>query len=136
MQFSVYLYFTLSSTFNPTKSIAWSSHKTYTSFSLGLQLRHITAVDMASVDTTTSENKQEPEIVINKNHTRYKQRGKRKWDEPNPNLKENGESDSKIACERIKRKKMAMLLGYSGVNYFGMQRYLLNFFIFLLSYVS
>lgn len=86
----------------------------------GLQYRHITAVEMASVDSN-ADNKQEPEIVINKNQTRFKRRCKRKWDEPNPN-KEIGESDSKIPFERIKRKKMAMLLGYSGVNYYGMQR--------------
>lgn len=66
-----------------------------------------------------------PEIVQNKSHTRFKKRfNKRQWDDsirPNP-TKENGESDAKKPFERIKKKKMAMILGYSGVNYHGMQR--------------
>ncbi|CAG9568346.1 unnamed protein product [Danaus chrysippus] len=59
-------------------------------------------------------------LVQDKNRTRYKRR--RQWDD----RKENGESQEKKPCdkpfERIKRKKMAMLLGYCGVNYYGMQR--------------
>lgn len=88
---------------------------------------------MDSVDTTPD--KPEPEIIINKNMTRYMQRGKRKWDEPAPISKENEATDPKVPCERIKRKKMAMLLGYSGVNYYGMQRYISYFdvlFLFIL----
>lgn len=64
------------------------------------------------------------DILACKNYTRYKKRLKRQW-EPD-NKKENGESDEKKICdkpfERIKRKKMAMLLGYCGVDYYGMQR--------------
>ncbi|XP_061379850.1 pseudouridylate synthase 1 homolog isoform X2 [Danaus plexippus] len=59
-------------------------------------------------------------LVQDKNRTRYKRR--RQWDD----RKENGESQEKKTCdkpfERIKRKKMAMLLGYCGVDYYGMQR--------------
>ncbi|XP_063832496.1 pseudouridylate synthase 1 homolog isoform X1 [Ostrinia nubilalis] len=69
----------------------------------------------------------EEQIVSNKNFTRYKRRYmKRQWEDVNPNKKENGDTDEKRICdkpvERIKRKKMAVLLGYSGVDYFGMQR--------------
>ncbi|XP_041983087.1 tRNA pseudouridine synthase A isoform X2 [Aricia agestis] len=71
------------------------------------------------------ENKIE-EIVGDKSRTRYNRRKqKRKWEDPDPN-KIDGESDEKKLCdkpfERIKKKKMAMLLGYCGVNYYGMQR--------------
>lgn len=62
------------------------------------------------------------EIVPNKSLTRFKKRfNKRQWDEPYTK-KENEGSDPKRLCERLKRKKMAMILGYSGVNYHGMQR--------------
>lgn len=65
-----------------------------------------------------------PEILPCKNHTRYKRRLKRQWESNDKN--ENGASDEKKVCdkpfERIKRKKMAMLLGYCGVDYYGMQR--------------
>ncbi|XP_053615428.1 pseudouridylate synthase 1 homolog isoform X2 [Plodia interpunctella] len=64
----------------------------------------------------------EEDIVRNKNMTRFKRRHmKRQWEDLNPK-KENGESAEKKACERIKRKKVALLLGYCGVDYFGMQR--------------
>lgn len=73
-------------------------------------------------ETTEKYVEEKQEIVPNKNFTRFKQCfNKRQWDEPDPR-KQNGESDSKKPCERIKRKKMALILGYSGVDYHGMQR--------------
>lgn len=79
-------------------------------------------MDVAKTDNMDSE-----EIVRNKHMTRYKKRFmKRQWEDYGSNKKENGESEEKRVCdkpvERIKRKKMALLLGYCGVNYFGMQR--------------
>lgn len=59
---------------------------------------------------------------------------KRRWEERRTDkgvvfdgkkIKENGDGnvdDSTIPYERIKRRKYAILLGYSGQNYFGMQR--------------
>lgn len=66
------------------------------------------------------------DLVQDKNHTRYKKRFlKRQW-ESGGKKSEDGESDEKKVCdkpfERIKKKKMAMLLGYCGVDYYGMQR--------------
>ncbi|OWR52616.1 Pseudouridine synthase, partial [Danaus plexippus plexippus] len=79
----------------------------------GFQIRTITAMEVAPVDKKDN-------LVQDKNRTRYKRR--RQWDD----RKENGESQEKKTCdkpfERIKRKKMAMLLGYCGVDYYGMQR--------------
>lgn len=51
---------------------------------------------------------------------------KRKWEERRSD-KGEGLFDSKRACGdesfvRVKRRKYAMLLGYLGANYFGMQR--------------
>lgn len=46
---------------------------------------------------------------------------KRKWEE---RISEGG-SDEKKQCtpfERVKKRKFAVLLGYSGVDYYGMQR--------------
>ena len=69
--------------------------------------------------------KEAQDIVPNKNSTRFKKRFmKRQWEQTeNEN---NGETDQKKVCERtgerIKRKKMALLLGYCGVDYYGMQR--------------
>ncbi|RVE48501.1 hypothetical protein evm_006812 [Chilo suppressalis] len=88
----------------------------------GIQRRFVTAMDIVNV-----ENKPTEDLVPNKNLTRFKKRHmKRQWEELSPNKKENGESDEKRLCdkpvERIKRKKMALLLGYCGVDYFGMQR--------------
>lgn len=89
----------------------------------GILIRPITAMEVAKVET---EQKEE-QIVPNKKSTRYKRRFmKRQWEDVNPKKKENGESDEKKLCdkpvERIKRKKVAMLLGYCGVDYYGMQR--------------
>ncbi|XP_046972184.1 tRNA pseudouridine synthase A isoform X2 [Vanessa cardui] len=72
------------------------------------------------------EEKIDDSIVQSKNHTRYKRRFlKRQW-ETTKKETEPGESEEKKVCdkpfERIKRKKMAVLLGYCGVNYYGMQR--------------
>lgn len=60
---------------------------------------------------------------LNKEKTRYNGRiKKRKWEE-----KRNNEVQEKRTCtepfERVKRKKMAMLFAYSGVKYYGMQRF-------------
>ncbi|GBP04475.1 tRNA pseudouridine synthase A [Eumeta japonica] len=67
--------------------------------------------------------KQNDELVQNKQMTRYKKR-QRGWDE-SPKLTDD-EMKEKRLCnengEKIKRKKMAMLLGYCGVDYYGMQR--------------
>lgn len=77
------------------------------------------------MDTSEPQNKEDDNqadiIVINKNLTRFKQRYmKRQWEELNK--KDNGESEEKKPHERIKKKKMALLLGYCGVDYYGMQR--------------
>ncbi|XP_045538127.1 tRNA pseudouridine synthase A isoform X2 [Papilio machaon] len=65
-------------------------------------------------------------LVRDKKFTRYMQRNKRQWEDEIKDKKEDGETDGKKPCdapfERIKRKKMAMLLGYCGVDYYGMQR--------------
>ncbi|KAI5645852.1 tRNA pseudouridine synthase domain-containing protein [Phthorimaea operculella] len=84
------------------------------------QVRFVAAMDTAPVKDP------EENILPNKNATRFKRRFmKRQWDEVQPR-KEDGESAEKKSCdkpsERIKRKKIAMLLGYSGVDYYGMQR--------------
>lgn len=57
---------------------------------------------------------------------------KRKWEErrsdyvPTEKIENGDVTSEKImkddAFERIKRKKFVLLLGYSGANYFGMQR--------------
>lgn len=77
----------------------------------GTQLRHITAMEVAP--ETESD-----KFVPNKNRTRFR---KRQWED---NTKTNGAPEEKRdkPFERIKRKKMAMLLGYCGVDYYGMQR--------------
>ncbi|KAG6445536.1 tRNA pseudouridine synthase A isoform X2 [Manduca sexta] len=63
---------------------------------------------------------EDTDLVRSKKATRYKKRFmKRKWDDER---KTEGESTEKKPYERIKKKKMAMLLGYCGVDYFGMQR--------------
>ncbi|KAJ0172077.1 hypothetical protein K1T71_012050 [Dendrolimus kikuchii] len=86
-----------------------------------LNIRTVTAMD-AAVAEMKEEDKQANIKVINKNLTRFKQRYmKRQWEEMN-NKKESGESEEKKPFERIKRKKMALLLGYCGVDYYGMQR--------------
>ncbi|CAH0760516.1 unnamed protein product [Diatraea saccharalis] len=82
------------------------------------------------MDTVKDENKPTEDIIANKNLTRFKNRKlKRQWEELNPNKEKNGESEEKRVCdksdkpvERIKKKKMALLLGYCGVDYYGMQR--------------
>ncbi|XP_077286222.1 pseudouridine synthase 1 isoform X2 [Arctopsyche grandis] len=61
-----------------------------------------------------------------KSNTRYNGRvKKRKWEENSRNNEEDQPVD-KQACpvpfERIKKKKVAMLLSYSGADYYGMQR--------------
>ncbi|XP_037953471.1 tRNA pseudouridine synthase A [Teleopsis dalmanni] len=47
---------------------------------------------------------------------------KRKWVEYSPREQTDIASNKCEAADRIKRKKSAILIGYSGVNYFGMQR--------------
>ncbi|XP_023943417.2 pseudouridylate synthase 1 homolog isoform X2 [Bicyclus anynana] len=67
--------------------------------------------------------KHEENLVQDKNHTRYKRRFlKRQWEDTTRSKQDNEEGGEKKVCERIKRKKMAMLLGYCGVDYYGMQR--------------
>ncbi|XP_035453161.2 pseudouridylate synthase 1 homolog isoform X1 [Spodoptera frugiperda] len=93
-----------------------------------LHVRSISAMEVATVEKVADESQKESqEIVLNKNLTRFKKRFmKRQWQDPDPNKTENGESDEKKLCERpverIKRKKMALVLGYCGVDYYGMQR--------------
>ncbi|XP_060806019.1 pseudouridylate synthase 1 homolog isoform X2 [Amyelois transitella] len=77
-------------------------------------------MDAVAIDTTPKDKNRD--IVSNKNMTRYKRRYmKRQWEDL-ATSKEEGESAEKKSCERIKRKKVALLLGYCGVDYFGMQR--------------
>lgn len=82
-------------------------------------------VATAEIKVADENSKESQELVPNKNSTRFKRRFmKRQWEETeNEN---NGESEQKKVCdrpvERIKRKKMALLLGYCGVDYYGMQR--------------
>ncbi|XP_026332253.1 tRNA pseudouridine synthase A [Hyposmocoma kahamanoa] len=78
------------------------------------QLRFSTAMDVADIE-------KKEEIIGHKNATRYKKRFmKRQWEDLK---KVDGESDEKREkVDRIKRKKVAMLLGYCGVDYSGMQR--------------
>ncbi|XP_075984626.1 pseudouridine synthase 1 isoform X2 [Anticarsia gemmatalis] len=80
-------------------------------------------MEVAPVETKEAEVTTSDDLVNNKNLTRYKKRFmKRQWEDSAPK-KENGEADEKRVCgERIKRKKMALLLGYCGVDYYGMQR--------------
>ncbi|CAG5024802.1 unnamed protein product [Parnassius apollo] len=90
-------------------------------FRAGQQVRTITIMETAA-ETVKDEN-----IVQDKKSTRYKKRFmKRQWEDSNQDKKENGETEEKKLCEkpteRIKRKKMAMVLGYCGVDYYGMQR--------------
>ncbi|KAH9642567.1 hypothetical protein HF086_011160 [Spodoptera exigua] len=79
-------------------------------------------MDVATVEKVADENQKESqELVLNKNLTRFKKRFmKRQWEDPDPNKNENGESDEKKLCERpverIKRKKMALVLGYCDIN--------------------
>ncbi|KAG7309413.1 hypothetical protein JYU34_005379 [Plutella xylostella] len=74
----------------------------------------------AAMDVAVTEDN---EVVSNKKFTRFR---KRQWE--NYSKKENDGSENKRTCdgdkpfERIKKKKMAMLLGYCGVDYYGMQR--------------
>lgn len=69
---------------------------------------------------------EDAERIPSKNTTRYKKRlFKRQWeemrkDENEPKEKKDKECGEKP--ERIKKKKVAMLLGYCGANYHGMQR--------------
>ncbi|CAH2054116.1 unnamed protein product, partial [Iphiclides podalirius] len=74
-----------------------------------------------------AETESDEKLIRDKNFTRYKKRFmKRQWEDSSQDKKENGESEEKKLCEkpveRIKRKKMALLLGYCGVDYYGMQR--------------
>ncbi|XP_031770468.2 pseudouridylate synthase 1 homolog isoform X2 [Galleria mellonella] len=84
-------------------------------------------MDVATPEKIDSPKDESDEIIRSKNQTRFKKRHmKRQWEELTANKKDDGESEEKKLCEktaeRIKRKKMAMLLGYCGVDYYGMQR--------------
>lgn len=83
-------------------------------------------MESAAVEVKEADDAQNHLIIANKDLTRYKKRyHKRQWEESNTKSPENGEVDSKRLCgttERVKRKKMAVLLGYCGVDYYGMQR--------------
>lgn len=76
------------------------------------------------MDLAQVENKVTDEIIPNRNLTRFKKRFmKRQWEDNTK--KADGETEEKRTnekTERIKRKKMAVLLGYSGIDYYGMQR--------------
>ncbi|XP_039760119.1 tRNA pseudouridine synthase A isoform X1 [Pararge aegeria] len=91
----------------------------------GIQIRSIAVMEMLGEKKDDNETKPEP--VRTKNHTRYKRRFlKRQWEESNGDKNEDESSGEKKVCdtqfERIKKKKVAMLLGYCGVDYYGMQR--------------
>ncbi|XP_059051923.1 pseudouridylate synthase 1 homolog isoform X2 [Achroia grisella] len=84
-------------------------------------------MDVATPEKTDAPNDEATEIVHSKSQTRFKRRHmKRQWEELAVSKKVDGQTDEKKLCEktseRIKRKKMAMLLGYCGVDYYGMQR--------------
>ncbi|XP_026738707.1 tRNA pseudouridine synthase A isoform X2 [Trichoplusia ni] len=85
-------------------------------------------MEVAAVEKKEPEEqpKETPDIVPNKNLTRFKKRFmKRQWQETDANKNENDDSKQRRVdrpVERIKRKKMALLLGYCGVDYYGMQR--------------
>ena len=75
-----------------------------------------------AIEQKSKENK------FNKNKSTYKPRyngkcKKRQWDDS-----EKTDISDKRQCispfDRIKKRKSIILLGYSGVNYFGMQRYI------------
>lgn len=87
------------------------------------QIRTITAMEtVTEIKDVVKENEN---IVANKKLTRFKRRyEKRQWDElkDKKETEDTGETEIKRPCERIKRKKMALLLGYCGVDYYGMQR--------------
>lgn len=96
--------------------------------SVAFQVRSVSAMDVAALENKEPEEspKEPQEIVLNKNLTRFKKRYmKRHW-QTDTTTDENGESKQRKLCdkpvERIKRKKMALLLGYCGVDYYGMQR--------------
>ncbi|CAF4880800.1 unnamed protein product [Pieris macdunnoughi] len=80
-------------------------------------------IETMSVATKEIEN---DDHLVDKQRTRFQQRQRKRQWEFNENKKGNSECEAKKLCdqpfERIKRKKMAMLLGYCGVDYFGMQR--------------
>ncbi|XP_063540508.1 pseudouridylate synthase 1 homolog isoform X1 [Cydia strobilella] len=76
----------------------------------GTQLRHITAMEVAP---------ESDKLVPNKNRTRFR---KRQWEDNTTKVNGAPEEKRDKPFERIKRKKMAMLLGYCGVDYYGMQR--------------
>ncbi|XP_049885657.1 pseudouridylate synthase 1 homolog isoform X2 [Pectinophora gossypiella] len=83
-------------------------------------------VKTESQEQTQKIDTEENNIIHSKNVTRYKGRYmKRQWEDNSPRPDE-GESSGKKKCgrtvERIKKKKVAMLLGYCGVDYYGMQR--------------
>ncbi|XP_045779174.1 tRNA pseudouridine synthase A isoform X1 [Maniola jurtina] len=91
----------------------------------GLQIRSIAVMEVVKDRKDESDTKEE--LVQDKKHTRYKRRFlKRQWEDSGDGRKENDASGEKKVCdkpfERIKRKKVAMLLGYCGVDYYGMQR--------------
>ncbi|KAL4709127.1 hypothetical protein ACJJTC_014686 [Scirpophaga incertulas] len=95
------------------------------SFHLQLKKSGIQARLMSTTMELPVENPESDDTIIQKKEkTRYKLRhGKRQWEDSNEGKKENGESEEKRKpVERIKKKKMALLLGYSGIGYFGMQR--------------
>lgn len=73
----------------------------------------------------------EHQILRGKYDTRYNGRiKKRQWEDTpiappgvdSENLQDEAKKARTEPFIRIKRKKVAMLLGYSGVDYFGMQR--------------
>ncbi|KAM3962165.1 LOW QUALITY PROTEIN: pseudouridine synthase 1 [Aphomia sociella] len=88
-----------------------------------LQFRYIATMDLA---TSESPGNTADEIVSSKNQTRFKKRFmKRQWEELAVSNNEDGASEEKKLCEKTAeriKKKMAMLLGYCGVDYYGMQR--------------
>ncbi|CAK1545425.1 unnamed protein product [Leptosia nina] len=82
----------------------------------------IRAVTMSVV----TEELEKDNDFVNKQETRFQQRRRKRQWEFDEKKSENDESEAKKSCDtpfqRIKRKKMAMLLGYCGVDYYGMQR--------------
>lgn len=74
-----------------------------------------------AIDNKLEENATKRKAEENK--SRFKIRRKNWVDFNNSDArKEKNDSDRSSTEERIKKRKCCLLLGYSGVNYFGMQR--------------
>lgn len=84
-------------------------------------LLHNTNLDSLRIFSVIIRRKMCDQSVLKKQ--RYDGRSKkRKWEERRTDKGEAFDTKKEKLEERIKRRKYALLLGYSGVDYFGMQR--------------